>query len=149
MKKRITLFLTTVIVLVIFSLTCSAAGTISYVAAQSWPAASTLITETMSSATTVIYPALADPTVADEEPPLLVEEKASDETVSSEDPEAEYYRAVFDVCIFSAHQAGAAPETAVAGCQDFVRRAIAGNWFGEPSRGWEWPLRYQLPGSEA
>lgn len=138
-KKRVTLFLATVIGLVLFSLTCSAAGTISYVAAQSWPAASTFFSETMSSATMAINPAQAG-----EETPSPVEE-----VVSSEDPEAEYYRAVFDVCIFSAHKAGAAPETAMAGCQDFVRRAIAGNWFEEPSRGWEWPLRQQLPGSGA
>lgn len=143
-KKRVTLFLATVIGLVLFSLTCSAAGTISYVAAQSWPAASTFFSETMSSATMAINPAQVG-----EETAPLVEKETPEEAVSSEDPEAEYYRAVFDVCIFSAHKAGAVPETAVAGCQDFVRRAIAGNWFEEPSRGWEWPLRQQLPGSGA
>ena len=144
MKKRVTLFLTTVIVLVLASLACSAAGTISYVAAQSWPAASTFFAKTMSSATMAIYPAQAD-----EETPPLVEEEAPDETISSKDPEAEYYRAIYDVCIFSAHKAGTAPDTAVAGGQDFVRSAIAGNWFKEPSRGWEWPLQQPLPGSGA
>lgn len=150
MKKRLTLFLTTIVLLVIFSLTCSAAGTISYVAAQSWPAASTFFTETMSSAATAIDPVLADdPTLSSEGPAPQLEAGERNELVPSDDPKAEYYRAVFDVCIYSAHKAGAAPETAVSGCQDFVRRAIAGNWFEEPSRGWEWPLRYQLPASGA
>jgi hypothetical protein len=51
----------------------------------------------------------------------------------------EYYRGIFDVCVFSGRNQ-AAPEEVFAACHEVVRRAVAQNWFETPSKAWEWPL---------
>lgn len=51
---------------------------------------------------------------------------------NSPDPRAEYYRAMYDVCV------------AQMGDRELCRRSVAGyvekGWYEAPSEGWDWPL---------
>lgn len=53
------------------------------------------------------------------------------------DPRAEYYRAMYDVCVAQTRQ----PE--------LCRRSVAGyaekGWYEAPSEGWDWPLSTPTP----
>ena len=59
--------------------------------------------------------------------------------LETQESRIEYYRGIFDVCIFSGRNE-AAPERVFMACREVVRRAMAQNWFEMPSREWEWPL---------
>jgi hypothetical protein len=48
------------------------------------------------------------------------------------DPEAEYYRGVYDTCLQGLRQ--------VKPCLNVVRRAKEADWYGKPSSGWRWPV---------
>lgn len=48
------------------------------------------------------------------------------------DPEAEYYRGLYDTCM----QLLLSPSI----CMKNVMDAYENDWYGQPSRGWEWPL---------
>jgi hypothetical protein len=48
------------------------------------------------------------------------------------DPRAEYYRAMYDVCVYQTRQ----PEM----CLKAVAGNASRNWYEDPSPGWEWPL---------
>lgn len=48
------------------------------------------------------------------------------------DPEAEYYRGVYDVCIAQTQQTEA--------CRDVTATFRQRGWFEKPSPGWAWPL---------
>jgi hypothetical protein len=93
------------------------------------------------------WPALAvSPAVA----PLAAEAKAMpaptgqakprDElALETQENRIEYYRGIFDVCVFSGRNE-AAPEKVFIACHEVVRRAVTQNWFEMPSREWKWPL---------
>jgi hypothetical protein len=59
--------------------------------------------------------------------------------LETQESRIEYYRGIFDVCVFSGRNE-AAPEKVFIACREVVRRAVAQNWFETPSREWEWPL---------
>lgn len=48
------------------------------------------------------------------------------------DPEAEYYRGAFDICMWQMKQ--------VDPCLDAVRRIKQSGWYAQPSREWRWPV---------
>lgn len=121
MKRRLTYISTAVVIIILLGLTCSTLGAMSYVAAQGWP---------------LVSPALTVPeALAPDQAP-----EADEPDNTERDAEAEYYRAIFDLCIFSANEAKVVREKAVRGCREFVRQAMNGHWFEEPSKDWEWPL---------
>jgi hypothetical protein len=118
MRKTILITLTTVLSGLLIGFVCSMVGTMSYVAAQGQPA------------TTVTPPPIKTPTP---------------NSADIGDPEAEYYRAIFDVCMYSARKVDIPKERAVEGCRLFTRQTMQQKWFKEPSQEWEWPL----PASES
>jgi hypothetical protein len=59
--------------------------------------------------------------------------------LETQESRIEYYRGIFDVCVFSGRNE-AAPEKVFIACNEIVRRAVAQNWFEMPSREWKWPL---------
>jgi hypothetical protein len=48
------------------------------------------------------------------------------------DPEAEYYRGLYDACVALTHQRSR--------CLDQVTASKARGWYEQPSEGWRWPL---------
>jgi hypothetical protein len=50
------------------------------------------------------------------------------------DPEAQYWRGVYDVCLAQTHN----PALCLDRVADFYERRE--DWYGAPSPGWEWPL---------
>jgi hypothetical protein len=131
---RRNIFVTLMIVLsgFIIGFTCSVVGTMGYVAAQGQPTTTPSPTATPRPSA----PATSRPTKTPTPP------TAAD----SSDPEAEYYRAIFDVCMYSAGKAHIPAEKAIEGCLLFTRQTMEQKWFSQPSREWEWPLpTTQLP----
>jgi hypothetical protein len=123
---RRTILITLMIVLsgFIIGFACSVMGTMGYVAAQGQPTATPTATAT----------------------PRPTKTPAPPTSANGDDPEAEYYRAIFDVCMYSAGKANVAPEKAIEGCRLFTRQTMQQEWFRQPSREWEWPLpATQLP----
>lgn len=59
--------------------------------------------------------------------------------LETQESRIEYYRGIFDVCVFSGRNE-AVPEKVFIACHEVVRRAVAQNWFEMPSREWKWPL---------
>lgn len=62
-------------------------------------------------------------------------------STNSPDPRAEYYRAMYDVCV------------AQMGDKELCLRSVAGyaekGWYEEPSEGWDWPLPTPTPRNPA
>lgn len=48
------------------------------------------------------------------------------------DPQAEYYRGLYDVCVQATGD--------LQGCLGWVTKAYKSKWYEQPSAGWEWPL---------
>ena len=122
MRKTILVTLITVLSGLLIGFVCSLVGTMGYVAAQGQP---TVTPSLIGPATTVTPPPTKTPTP---------------NSADIGDPEAEYYRAIFDVCMYSARKADIPTERAVEGCRLFTRQTMQQKWFKEPSQEWEWPL---------
>ncbi len=145
MGKKTLIMLIGSAAILVFGLACSAASALSYVTAQSWnpaePAEAAAPEEISLPEAELARPEPAGLPIPEEE--VVVEEEgepAEPERLNTANAEEEYYRAVFDVCMYSAAQADIAREKALEGCQDFVRRSMNGSWYEEPSHDWEWPM---------
>lgn len=57
---------------------------------------------------------------------------ATVEAPQMENPEAEYYRGIYDICIQQTHK--------VDFCLAAVRKVTGAKWYEKPSKGWAWPL---------
>jgi hypothetical protein len=136
MRKPVLIILTITLFSVLLSLVCSTAGTVGYVAAQSWPTLTPSPTHTPQPAATATPSPRSTPT-------------SGPKSAATGDAQVEYYRAVFDVCLYAAREANIPRQKALTGCQEFTRRALKNNWFEKPSKGWEWPLPARSPGSGA
>ena len=139
MRKTILITLMTVLSGFLIGFACSLVGTMGYVAAQGLPTVTPSLTVMATSwpATTVTPP----PTTP--EIPTATPRPTKTPTPNSADigdPEAEYYRAIFDVCMYSARKADISKERAVEGCRLFTRQTMQQKRFKEPSQEWEWPL---------
>lgn len=111
----------------LLGLICSTVmGVAGYVAADKWPilAASPAVTVPVSA---------AEPGQASRPAP----ENEAD--LTTKQSRIEYYRGVFDICVFSGSGAGS-PEEVFMVCREVVRSAVEQNWFEIPSREWRWPL---------
>ncbi|HXV97304.1 MAG TPA: hypothetical protein VEC93_02705 [Anaerolineae bacterium] len=126
MRRTILITLMTVLSGFIIGFACSVMGTMGYVAAQGQP--------TATPSPTATFPPSATAT------PRPTKTPAPPTSANGSDPEAEYYRAIFDVCMYSAGKANVPPEKAIEGCRLFTRQTMQQEWFSEPSREWEWPL---------
>jgi len=54
--------------------------------------------------------------------------------------ETEYYRGLYDVCIFFSVQSGVTEAEVVSYCLNWTSEARANDWYGLESIGWQWPL---------
>jgi hypothetical protein len=128
MRRTIFITLMTIFSGFLIGFACSVLGTMGYVAAQGQPSAtpSPITTATSASSATATPRPTKTPTPSTSAKP--------------DDPEAEYYRAIFDVCMYSAGKANISPEKAIEGCHLFTRQTMQQKWFNQPSREWEWPL---------
>lgn len=128
MKKTLSITLMTILSGFVLGLACSIVGTMGYVvAAQGQPA------------DTSLPPPTATPLPEATATPLPTSLPVPD-SVDTTDAKSEYYRAIFDVCMYSAQKVEVPREKAVAGCHLFTRQTMKQKWFEEPSQEWEWPL---------
>jgi hypothetical protein len=58
--------------------------------------------------------------------------RSADLSPVATNPEAEYYRGAFDVCMWQMKQ--------VDTCLDAVRRIKQSDWYAQPSHEWRWPV---------